>query len=73
MHVRGEKSEGKRPLGKPRHRWDSDINANLKEMGLEDVEGSFLPLGTTAQGELWPPEQSASILLYSEADCLVFE
>jgi hypothetical protein len=26
---------------------------------------SFLPLGATAQGELWPPEQSASILLYS--------
>jgi hypothetical protein len=33
----------------------------------------FLPLGATAQGELWPPEQSASILLYSEADCLVSE
>jgi hypothetical protein len=25
---------------------------------------SFLPLGVTVQGELWPPEQSASILLY---------
>jgi hypothetical protein len=35
---------------------------------------SFLPLGATAQGELWPPEQSASILLYSSsADCLVSE
>jgi hypothetical protein len=34
---------------------------------------SFLPLGATAQGELWPLEQSASILLYSEADCLVTE
>jgi hypothetical protein len=22
---------------------------------------SFLPLGATAQGELWPPEQSASV------------
>jgi hypothetical protein len=32
---------------------------------------SFLPLGATAQDELWPPEQSASILLYSGADCLV--
>jgi hypothetical protein len=28
---------------------------------------SFLPLGATAQGELWPPEQSASILLYSSS------
>jgi hypothetical protein len=34
---------------------------------------SFLPLGATAQGELWPPQQSASILLYSEADYLVSE
>jgi hypothetical protein len=28
------------------------------------IHVSFLPLGATAQGELWPPEQSASILLY---------
>jgi hypothetical protein len=28
---------------------------------------SFLPLSPTAQGELWPPEQSASILLYSSS------
>jgi hypothetical protein len=34
---------------------------------------SFFPLGATAQGELWPLEQSASILLYSESDCLVSE
>jgi hypothetical protein len=34
---------------------------------------SFLPFGATAQGELWPPEQSASFLLYSEADCPVSE
>jgi hypothetical protein len=28
------------------------------------IELSFrLPLGATARGELWPPEQSASILL----------
>jgi hypothetical protein len=29
---------------------------------------SFLPLNAIAEGEFWPPEQSASILLYSEAD-----
>jgi hypothetical protein len=28
---------------------------------------NFLPLGATAQGELWPPEQAASILLYSSS------
>jgi hypothetical protein len=42
IHVRGETSEGKRSLGKPRHTWDNDINVNLKEMGLEDVEGSVM-------------------------------
>jgi hypothetical protein len=26
---------------------------------------SFVPFGATAQGELWPPEQSVSILLCS--------
>jgi hypothetical protein len=31
------------------------------------------PIGATAQDELCPSEQSASILLYSEADCLVSE
>jgi hypothetical protein len=34
---------------------------------------SLFPLGATAQGEFWPPEQSASILLYSEVECLVSE
>jgi hypothetical protein len=38
--------------------------ANTRE--VEFAIPSFLPLGATAQGELWPPEQSASILLYSE-------
>jgi hypothetical protein len=28
---------------------------------------SFLPLGATAPGELWPPEHPASILLYSSS------
>jgi hypothetical protein len=27
--------EGKRPLGKPRRRWESDININLQEMECE--------------------------------------
>jgi hypothetical protein len=42
-------------------------------MEVWHVLPSFLSLGATAQGELWPPEQSASILLYSEADCLISE
>ena len=27
------KPEGKRPLGRPRRRWDSNINRNLQEVG----------------------------------------
>jgi hypothetical protein len=37
------------------------------------VSLNFLPLDATVQGELWPPEQSAPIILYSEADCQVYE
>jgi hypothetical protein len=42
---------------------------------LPSFLSSFLPLGARAQGELWPPEKSASILFYnpSEADYLVSE
>ena len=27
------KPEGKRPLGRPRHRWDDNIKMNLQEVG----------------------------------------
>jgi len=27
------KPEGKRPLGKPRHRWEDDINLDIQEVG----------------------------------------
>jgi hypothetical protein len=29
------KPRGKRPLGRPRHRWVSDINMGLRERGLD--------------------------------------
>jgi len=29
-----EKSEGKRPFGRPRHRWEDNIKLNLQEVGL---------------------------------------
>jgi hypothetical protein len=31
------KPEGKRPLGKPRHRWESNIQTGLKEIDWEGV------------------------------------
>jgi hypothetical protein len=33
-----EKPEGKRPLGRPRHRWEDGIRMDLKEIGCGGVE-----------------------------------
>ena len=30
-----EKPEGKRPLGRPRRRWEDDIKMDLKDLGWE--------------------------------------
>jgi hypothetical protein len=32
------KPEGKRPLGRPRHRWVNNIEMNLKEMGWSGMD-----------------------------------
>jgi hypothetical protein len=32
------KPEGKRPLGRPRHRWEDGIRMNLREIGLVVVD-----------------------------------
>jgi hypothetical protein len=32
------KPEGKRPLGRPRHRWDDGIRMDLREIGLGNVD-----------------------------------
>jgi hypothetical protein len=32
------KPEGKRPLGRPRHRWEDGIRMDLGETGLEGVD-----------------------------------
>jgi hypothetical protein len=32
------KTEGKRPLGRPRRRWEDGIKMDLKEMGWRGVE-----------------------------------
>jgi hypothetical protein len=33
-----EKPEGKRPLGRPRRRWEDGIRMDLREMGLGGVD-----------------------------------
>jgi hypothetical protein len=38
------KAEGKRPLGRPRHRWVNNIRMDLGEVGLGDVDWIGLAL-----------------------------
>jgi len=41
------KPEGKRPLGRPRHRWEDPIKMDLQEVGYEGRTGSiWLRIGT---------------------------
>ena len=32
------KPEGKRPLGRPRHRWEDNIKLDLQEVGCKDLD-----------------------------------
>jgi hypothetical protein len=43
-----EKAEEKRPLGKPRRRWEDNIKMDLQKMGL----GRGLHLSGSAQGQM---------------------
>jgi len=41
------KPEGKRPLGRPRHRWEYNIKMDLQEVGLGvRIGSSWLRIGT---------------------------
>jgi len=40
------KPEGKRPLGRPRHRWDDNIKMDLQEVGGVENGWSWLRIGT---------------------------
>jgi len=31
--------EGKRPLGRPRHRWENNIKMDLREIGIDGTTG----------------------------------
>jgi hypothetical protein len=33
------KPVGKRPLGKPRHRWENNIKVDLQEVGVGGMDG----------------------------------
>jgi hypothetical protein len=38
MHTKFGSENMKRPLGRPRHRWENNIRMDLREVGLEGVE-----------------------------------
>jgi hypothetical protein len=40
--VLGSRPEGKRPLGRPRHRWEGNIKMNLQEVGWEGMDWIYL-------------------------------
>jgi hypothetical protein len=44
------KTEGKRPLGRPRRRWEDNIKMDLQEVG--GGRGKWLRIGTVG-GHLW--------------------
>jgi len=40
------KPEGKRPVGRPRHRWEDNIKMDLREVGEVETGWSWLRIGT---------------------------
>ena len=46
------KPEGKRPLGRPRRRWEDNIKMDLQEVGVVGTGWSWLRIGTDG-GHLW--------------------
>jgi hypothetical protein len=36
------KSEGNRPIGRPKHRWEDNIRRDLREIGWEDTDSIHL-------------------------------
>ena len=36
------KCEGRRPLGRPRHKWEDNIKMDLREVGGEDMDWNSL-------------------------------
>jgi hypothetical protein len=39
---KGQKTEGKRPLRRPRHRWEDNIRMDLREARWEGVDWMYL-------------------------------
>jgi hypothetical protein len=46
------KPEGKRPLGRPRRRWEDNIKINFQEVG-EGGSGNWMELAQDRDRNLW--------------------
>jgi hypothetical protein len=44
--------KGKRPLGRSRHRWEDNIKMDLREIGIDGVQGAF------SLGVKWPGHEA---------------
>ena len=55
------KSEGKRPLGRPRRRWEDNIKMDLQEVGGVETGWSWLRIGQVAGTCEYGNELSGSI------------
>jgi hypothetical protein len=60
------KSEGRRPLGRPRRRWLDNIKTYLVEMGWSDVDLVWLRIGTGGEFGIEP---SGSIKCWETIEC----
>jgi hypothetical protein len=61
--------DGKRPLGRPRHRWEDNIKVNLQEMGWGGMDGLGLAENrdswwtvVNAMMNLWVPYNAGNFL-----------
>jgi len=63
------KPEGKKPLGRPRHRWENNIKVDLQEKGWDDIRWNNLAQDrdrwralVNAKMNLWPPKKYKKFL-----------
>jgi hypothetical protein len=62
LQVFGGKAEGKRPLRRPRRRWEDNIKKDIQEVGCGDMTGSsWLRMGTDGGNCVCGNERSGSI------------
>jgi hypothetical protein len=47
------KPEGKRPLGRPRRRWEDNIKMDLGDIGWDGMDSNDLARIGTNGGDLW--------------------